>query len=75
MSGLTPERRSTGHGTLGELLGWTRRAVSGLSFWAAVVLPVAYLPLLATAHLEPAMALVAVHAAALLLGHGYGRAA
>lgn len=75
MSGVASERPGPDRGTLGDVLGWARRAVSGISFWVAVVLPVAYLPLLATARVEPAVALAGVHAAALLLGHGYGRTA
>lgn len=75
MSGVSSERWSPAQSTVGDLLCWGRRAVSGISFWAAVVLPAGYLPLLALARIEPAVALLVVHAAALLLGHSYGRPA
>lgn len=52
--------------------------IRALAFWAAIVLPFTYLPLL-TAGLESAsmvlvfVCLVAVNVGALVLGHPYGR--
>jgi hypothetical protein len=43
-----------------------------LAFWAAVLLPLAYLPLLSVAGVEPVLVgLVAVNVACLLVGHGH----
>lgn len=51
--------------------------VEALGFWGAIVLPAAYLSLLVgglegQAGLGLFLALVALHVAALLVGHGYG---
>jgi len=53
-----------------------RRAVEPLAFWASVLLPLAYVPLLyggfADGQLELFLALVGVHVASLVVGHQYG---
>jgi hypothetical protein len=48
-------------------------AVEAASFWASVLLPLAYVPLLYAGpdHLWTVLGLVALHAVALVLGHGH----
>lgn len=50
-----------------------RQGVRGSAFWAAVVLPLAYLPILAgELSMMPALPMLLVgHAVCLLLGHGW----
>lgn len=73
VSGDLPGRHFATH-----LIGVTRDGVVGLAFWLAVFLPVAYLPVLATDVLTTGeatllIALLAVHATALVVGHEHGR--
>lgn len=53
-----------------------RRAITGASFWLAILLPLAYLPLLLAPGTVPAgtlPAFILLHGLAILAGHGYGR--
>lgn len=66
-----------GRGVTASFLRIARRGVVGIGFWAAVLLPLAYLSLLATgvqtqADILLLSGLLAVHVVALLVGHGYG---
>jgi hypothetical protein len=74
METLTDERTPSGSGRVAEL----RRSVEAGAFWAAVVLPVGYVPFL-TLGIEGAdqavafAAFVTLHFVALTVGHAYGR--
>jgi hypothetical protein len=56
-------------------VGHLRRSLQRLAFWTAVVLPLAYLPLLSSPidgqELLVLLALVAVNVVCLLVGHDY----
>jgi hypothetical protein len=59
-------------------VGWLRRPVEATAFWAAILLPVAYVPVLAGGidGLQDAAlfaSLVVVHLLVLAVGHRYGR--
>jgi len=61
-----------------SVFGLARRGVVGLGFWAAVLLPLAYVPHVVTGLQTQAdglllFALLVAHVVALLVGHGYGR--
>lgn len=63
-----------GHGLLSKLVGGLTTAVRGLAFWTAVLLPLAYLPLLLVGDSRVTDVavigqLVALNVLALLLGH------
>ncbi|MEF8818767.1 MAG: hypothetical protein V5A31_09305 [Haloferacaceae archaeon] len=73
---------TTGLDVDGEAVGAALRhavvdPLQALSFWTAVLLPLAYLPLVAdglgSGETSVLLALVAVNAAALVLGHGHAR--
>jgi hypothetical protein len=74
MEALTDERTASGSERVTEL----RQSIEAGAFWAAVVLPVGYVPFL-TMGIEGAdqavafAAFVALHFAALAAGHAYGR--
>ena len=79
----TNESPSTAGPTLdGEAVGAALRhavvdPLRALSFWTAVLLPLAYLPLVANGlgngEMSVLASLVAVNAAALVIGHGHER--
>ena len=71
MSGATPNGSLDAAQLLGAVVGNARWAFAWLAFWLAVTLPAAYLPLLATTHLDAAAVLIAVHVVAVVLGHGH----
>lgn len=62
-------------GALQGILEMGARGLAWLAFWAAIALPAVYLPLWVVGRLDPALALVALHGAAVLAGqfHGPGR--
>ncbi|KYH26541.1 hypothetical protein HAPAU_16400 [Halalkalicoccus paucihalophilus] len=54
------------------------RPIEAIAFWSAIALPFLYLPLLvsglgSTAQLTAFLALLAIHAAAIVCGHRYNR--
>ncbi|MFB6142322.1 MAG: hypothetical protein ABEJ30_03145 [Halorientalis sp.] len=63
--------------TLAWLGTWVREWLEATAFWAAVVLPVVYLPLLATGLDERTMllfvGLLALNCLALVFGHAHNR--
>jgi hypothetical protein len=73
----SPRLRRVGTTTLAALSTLATATVRTLAFWLAVVLPLAYLPLLADGitggELVPFVALLAANVVALLLGHDYAR--
>ncbi|WP_152040934.1 hypothetical protein [Salinigranum salinum] len=73
----SPRLRRVGTTALETLSTLATATVRTLAFWLAVVLPLAYLPLLAGGitggELVPFVALLAANVVALLLGHDYAR--
>jgi uncharacterized RDD family membrane protein YckC len=73
----SPRLRRVGTKALQTLLDRVAQAVRAVAFWAAVVLPLAYLPLLgggiAGGESVPFLALLATNVLALTLGHDYAR--
>jgi hypothetical protein len=73
----SPRLRRVGTTTLATLSSLATATVRTFAFWLAVVLPLAYLPLLADGitggELVPFVALLAANVVALLLGHDYAR--
>lgn len=67
-----------GRGAVAGALGTARRGVVGFGFWAAVLLPLVYVPHVVTGVQTQAdglllFALLVAHVVALLVGHGYGQ--
>ena len=73
----SPRLRRVGTTTIASLSSLVTATVQTVAFWLAVVLPLAYLPLLADGitggELIPFTALLAANVVALTLGHDYGR--
>lgn len=77
----TPDRTEATRRTrgFGHVVGGSRasaRAIRAVAFWAAALLPLAYLPVLGVAAVAsvspvPGLILLGVHAVALLVGHGH----
>jgi hypothetical protein len=73
----SPRLRRVGTNTITSLSTLVTATVQTVAFWFAIVLPLAYLPLLvdgiAGGELIPFTALLAANVVALTLGHEYGR--
>lgn len=73
----SPRIRHVGTNTLATLSSLVSTAVRAVAFWLAVVLPLAYLPLLADgftgADLVPFTVVLAANVVVLTLGHEYRR--
>ncbi len=72
------EARSTDEGTLEEFSPTLAKPVRVVSFWAAIVLPFLYVPLLATGLSDSAetlafLGLLALNLLAFYVGHSYRR--
>jgi hypothetical protein len=69
-------RRSTVSLLVPSRVGEVRRAVEPVAFWVSVLLPLGYVPLLfggfTDGQVELFLALVGVHVASLVIGHGHG---
>lgn len=64
-------RRRIPGSRLSALRDGGRRLLVAAAFWTAVLLPGLYVPLLAVAGVDATVALLAVHALALVVGHDY----
>ncbi len=68
--------RSTASLLVPSRVGEVRRAVEPVAFWASVLLPLGYVPLLfggfTDGQVELFLALVGLHVASLVIGHGHG---
>jgi hypothetical protein len=73
----SPRLSRVGTNTLATLAERTAAAVRAVAFWLAVVLPVAYLPLVADgvagSELVPFVTLLAANVVALTVGHDHRR--
>lgn len=79
MSTLSPSNRPDA-GTVRRAVESVRSPAETLAFWAAVLLPFCYIPLLysglgGTNELVTFAGLLCIHAAALLVGHDHNREA
>lgn len=73
MSSRHSRPRSAWRRPLEAILSLVARALVWLGFWAAIALPILYLPLLAIGWLDIALALVATHVVTVCLGQLHPR--
>jgi hypothetical protein len=73
----SPRLPGVGTNPLASLARFAATTVQAVAFWLAVVLPLAYLPLVAggvtAGELVPFVALLAVNVVALMVGHDHTR--